>query len=289
MRRIRIVAMLSLFALLTAFAACAFAADELVSKAIEESFSFEDTGIRADIDQWCYVYADKRAKTYDLRFYVAHVYVEDPAQMQTAFARDEYSKVYTEETSVMAARHGAFIAISGDYYNNKGDDGLLIRNGVLYRDKKTICDQLLVYDDGRFEAIRKGEFEPGHGQEYLDAGVVQSFTFGPLLVDDGEIVEIPGSYIISTKETQPEPRAAIGQVEENHYVLLVADGRRNGWSEQGMTFPTLQQVLLDEGCRIAYNLDGGNSATLAVNGECFNKPGGARERPIGDIIYFVAK
>ena len=284
MRKIRITAALLLFALTVTCAACALAAEELISKTIEESFSFEDEGIRADIDQWYYEY-----KKSDLRFYVAHVYVDDPSQMQTAFARDEYSKVYTEETSVMAARHGAFIAISGDYYNNKGDDGLLIRNGVLYRDKKTNCDQLLVYADGRFEAIRKGAFEPGHGQEYLDAGVVQSFTFGPLMVDGGEAVEIPKKYTISTNPDQPEPRAAIGWVEENHYVLLVADGRRKGWSESGMTLPTLQQVLLDEGCQIAYNLDGGNSATIAVNGECFNRPGGSRERPIGDIIYFIAK
>ena len=53
-------------------------------------------------------------------------------------------------------------------------------------------------------------------QKYIDEGVVQSFTFGPLLVNDGAAVELPEKYIISTKDTIREPRTAIGQVDANH-------------------------------------------------------------------------
>ena len=54
-----------------------------------------------------------------------------------------------------------------------------------------------------------------------------------------------------------------------------------------MTLQELQQVFVEQGCRIAYNLDGGGSATLVLNGERINKSSGSRERDVSDIIYFT--
>ena len=271
-----------LAALFTLLAACAFAATEPNSKTIEESFSYEDEGIRITIDRWCYAF--NRTK---LRFFVAHVYVDDPSQLRTAFAGEEYSTRNAEATSAIAERHDAIIAVNGDYYNYKDDNGIVIRNGVLYRDKKSTRDQLLVFDDGTFVSIPKGTFEPGHGEEYVADGVVQSFSFGPLLVDHGQIVELPSKYVISTKDTIREPRTAIGWVDACHYVLLCADGRRDGWSDLGMTLQEMQQVFLEQGCQVAYNLDGGGSATMVLNGELVNKTSGSRQRDVSDIIYFT--
>ena len=124
-------------------------------------------------------------------------------------------------------------------------------------------------------------------QKYIDEGVVQSFTFGPLLVNDGEAVELPEKYIISTKDTIREPRTAIGQVDANHYVLVVADGRRDGWSDKGMTLQELQQVFVEQGCKVAYNLDGGGSATMILGSQRVNKTSGSRERDVSDIVYFT--
>ena len=124
-------------------------------------------------------------------------------------------------------------------------------------------------------------------QKYIDEGAVQSFTFGPLLVNDGEAVELPEKYIISTKDTIREPRTAIGQVDANHYVLVVADGRRDGWSDKGMTLQELQQVFVEQGCKVAYNLDGGGSATMILGSQRVNKTSGSRERDVSDIVYFT--
>ena len=253
------------------------------SKQIEETHSFAQSGIRIEIEQWLWAY-----KKFDLRFFIAHVYVDDPAQLQAAFAGEQYSKVLAEATSAIAARHDAVIAINGDYYNYRDDEGLVIRNGELYRDLKSNRDQLLIYADGAMEPILKGEFQPGRAQEYLDAGVVQCLTFGPLLVDGGEAVTFPKKYAISLAEEIREPRTAIGLVEPNHYVLLIADGRRKGWSDKGMTLREMQQVLVETGCEIAYNLDGGGSTTLYVNGEVLNHPSGSRERDVSDIVFFTA-
>jgi len=45
--------------------------------------------------------------------------------------------------------------------------------------------------------------------------------------------------------------------------------------------------MLELGCKQAYNLDGGNSATLAYNGEVFNTKI-QKERDVSDIIYFAS-
>ena len=69
--------------------------------------------------------------------------------------------------------------------------------------------------------------------------------------------------------------------------MIVADGRRDGCSDLGMTLQELQQVFVEQGSQVAYNLDGGGSATMVLNGELVNKTSGSRERNVSDIVYFT--
>lgn len=276
-----IVCMLALLVLLSG---SALAAEEILAKNLENAYSV-DTGsdtLAIDIEQWHYAY-----KKHDLRFFVAHVKVADPSQMQTAFAGEKYSRDNAEATSAIAARHDAVIAINGDYYNFKESNGVVIRNGVLYRDEACYRDLLLVMRDGSFRTMPRRQHQQGTAQALLDEGVQQCFTFGPILVEGGAAVELPEKYAIATRDTQREPRTAIGQIDNTHYVLIVADGRRNDWSEKGMTLQELQQIFVEQGCSVAYNLDGGGSATLVLNGERINRSSGSRERDVSDIIYFT--
>ena len=275
-------ALLCVLTLLCAAAAGALAKTEPNSKTIEETNTYDYGSLKITIDQWCYAFN----KT-SLRFFVANVYVDDPAQLKTAFAGEKYSKDAVEAPKDIAARHDAVLAINGDYYNYKDKSGLVIRGGELYRDLATSRHQLLVYEDGTMQALLPDDYKQGTGASYVEAGVVQSFTFGPLLVDNYEITELPEKYYISTKDTIREPRTAIGQVDANHYVIIVADGRRDGWSDLGMTLQELQEVFVEQGCRIAYNLDGGGSATMVLEGERVNKGSASRERSVSDILYFT--
>lgn len=281
--------MKKIISLLLALALClcagaAFAATEPNSKTIEETITYESDTLRITIDRWCYAFN----KT-DCRFFVADVITTRADQLQTAFAGEQYSTSNAEATSEIAGRHGAVLAINGDYYNYKDNYGLIIRNGVLYRDKKSTRDLLLVDQNGLMTGVLAKDREQGLGESYLAEGVVQSFEFGPLLVQNGEKVELPANkkYFIYTGDTVREPRTGIGQVDENHFVVIVADGRRDGWSDKGMTLQEMQQVFLDYGCQIAYNLDGGGSATMVLNGELVNKTSGSRERNVSDILYFT--
>jgi len=260
----------------------ALAIVEPKSKTLEQSTSYDYDTLKIQIDQWCYAY-----KNHDVRFFVVDLHIDDPAQMQTAFAGEAYSKQRVEAPSDIAARHNAVLAINGDYYNYKDNYGMIIRNGVHYRSAASTRDHLLVYADGTFKGLYAADYVKDAGDQYVAEGVVQSFAFGPLLVDGGKATTMPEKYIVSTKDSIREPRTAIGMVDKNHYVIIVADGRRNGWSEKGMSLPELQQLFIEQGCQIAYNLDGGGSATLVMNGEKINRSSGSRERDVSDILYFV--
>ena len=281
MRRIHAVLALCLALVMLAAASCALAAvKEPQSKTLEASNTYEYDTVKIRIDQWCWNYGKK-----DLRFFVADIRTERPEQLLTSFAGDAYSRNSVEAPSAIAQRRDAVIAINGDYYNYKEDNGTIIRNGVLYRDKKSTRDHLLIDKDGNFSIVFKKDYQPGMGQAWIDQGVVQSFVFGPALVNDGQVLEMPEKYAISTRDSQREPRTAIGQVDTNHYVFVVADGRRNDWSEEGMTLQELAQVCHEAGCRVAFNLDGGGSTTMVLAGERVNRGSTSRERDVSDIIY----
>ncbi|MNW12867.1 hypothetical protein D3C71_2106620 [compost metagenome] len=71
----------------------------------------------------------------------------------------------------------------------------------------------------------------------------------------------------------------------NHYVFIVVDGRKEGYS-RGMTLTEFAQTFADLGCTEAYNLDGGGSSTMYFMGRVVNNPlGKNRERGVSDILY----
>ena len=53
-----------------------------------------------------------------------------------------------------------------------------------------------------------------------------------------------------------------------------------------MTFRELGELFLDLGCDCAYNLDGGGSAVLTLNGEVANLPSGGG-RSLSDILLIA--
>ena len=281
-KNIKAAALVLAAALMIAASVSALAKGEPISKTIEESNTYDYGTLKITIDQWRHAF-----KKTDLRYFVAHVYTTGPEQLRTAFAGEKYSKDLAEAPKDIAARHDAVLAINGDYYNYKENSGLIIRNGELYRELGTSRHQLLVYEDGTMKGLMPEGYEKGKGQMYIDRGVEQCFTFGPLLLDNFEVLELPEKYYIATYDDIREPRTAIGQVDENHYVIVVADGRRKGWSDEGMTLKELQQVFVEQGARIAYNLDGGGSTTMVLEGERVNKGSTSRERDVSDIIYFA--
>lgn len=213
--------------------------------------------------------------TDDAVYFVADIYIRNIQEYKTAFSAGKYRGDY-ELTSDIAADNNAILALSGDCYRSR-QEGIVIRNGVLYRD--TIgSDVCVLYADGTMESYYESEFNL---DDAIARGAYQGWSFGPKLLDNGQL---PASYNTSDAIISHNPRAAIGYYAPGHYCLVYVDGRQKGYSV-GLTLQELSQVMIDLGCVDAYNLDGGQSSMMIFQGEVVGQPykGG---RNISDILYF---
>ncbi|MBQ2976694.1 MAG: phosphodiester glycosidase family protein, partial [Clostridia bacterium] len=97
-------------------------------------------------------------------------------------------------------------------------------------------------------------------------GVVHTYAFGPILVENGQLSE----YMLRDEYyTYREPRCAIGMLEPHHYFLLVAKGRTS--DSKGVYLTWLADKMLEKGVVEGFNLDGGGTAALMFMGKMLNK------------------
>jgi exopolysaccharide biosynthesis protein len=251
-------------------------ADEIQTEVIITDHSYIDEHINISIEM---------IEKDGVVFYVADVQLSDISFLKTAFANNTFGKNITQTTSEMAEANNAIFAINGYYYGFR-DTGLVIRNGVLYRDFSSNFsnDQSLTIDsEGNLGIVATNE---STGTELIDSGTLQGLTFGPTLVLDGEVY-VSKNFEVDTKSSSNlNPRTAIGQISPLHYIFIVVDGRSD--ESKGMTLQELAQEFVDRGATVAYNLDGGGSAAMWLNGNVINYPTSGRkdgERNISDIIY----
>lgn len=222
----------------------------------------------------------ERVDAGDFVYYAADITIRDPRQLSTAFAQGKFGKNYRAFTSKTAADVGALLAVNGDYYGFRGG-GIVIRDGVLYRDKPQPNIHLLIIDaNGDLRIENESEVD---APALIEQGVFHTLSFGPALVVDGAIA-VPEKYFISVNAH--EPRTAIGQIGPLHYLIVSVDGRRKDHSI-GATLEELAAIFLARGCTVAYNLDGGGSATMVMNGKVINRVSGGGERSVSDIVYIA--
>ena len=182
-------------------------------------------------------------------------------------------------------------AMSDDLYGirlQKYDyKGIVIRNGEIISAKTRNSakkrpwpnlDTLALTEDGRMKTYICDEYT---AEEYLAMGATQVFSFGPILISDGEI----SPQVLNPKYyPYNEPRVAIGMVEPWHYVAVVVRGRPKE-SYAGVHLDWVAQLLKDRGCVEALNLDGGLTATMMFNGKII-ETGGSDLRSQGSMICF---
>ena len=217
------------------------------------------------------------------QFNVARVKIADPSQLRTALAAP-FGKKKTNRISTMARASNAVVAIGGDYYGNE-EGGYVVRMGEVYRKKPLKSRDMLITDsNGDFHILIKSDADELKALVESDLGIVNVFNFGPALVKDGILQEMPAKYNYNIRGT--EPRCAIGQLGPLEYLLVVVDGR-GADSSKGCNVETLANFMYEQGCQQAYNLDGGNSALMVFNRENYSAKSYAAERSVTDIIYFA--
>ncbi len=225
--------------------------------------------------------------TSTVTYFVADVTLSDATVLRSAFAQNMFGENITENTSDIAEDNDAVFAINGDYYGFR-DTGIVIRNGVVYRDAGA-REGLAFYADGTVEVYDETTTS---ADELLAGGVWNTLSFGPALLEDGKVVDGIEDVEIDTNIGNhsiqgDQPRTAVGVIDENHLVFVVVDGRSPGYSA-GVTMTELAEIMQSLGATTAYNLDGGGSATMYYDGKVVNQPSNNGERGTSDILYIAA-
>ena len=225
-------------------------------------------------------------ETYDrnnTQIYVATVKIKGNASIKTALADETYGRNVTAKTSTTAKSVNAVLAINGDYYGAR-DAGYVVRNGKLLRSQSQSADQedLVIYKDGSFGIIKEGDIT---AQQLVDNGAMQVLSFGPALIENGQIAVDSSDEV--GKAMASNPRTAIGIIDDSTYAFVVSDGRTS--ESKGLSLKQLADFMKELNVTTAYNLDGGGSSTMYFNGQIINKPTtngrNIEEREVSDIVY----
>jgi len=200
-----------------------------------------------------------------------------------------HDSLYTYEQPVTTARENDIVLAFTDDYFTFRDYGVIIRDGMVYRDtihsSKTwpLGDTLAVFADGSMLA---SEYTAYTADALLEMGAVHVLSFGPWLLSGGEINPrlLTGTYM-----HYHEPRCALGMIEPGHYVVITVDGRYDGAA--GAYIEWLALRMQEIGVTEAINLDGGGTTAMVFMGRqisqvSYSKSDGSHTRKVTSLLGF---
>lgn len=220
-----------------------------------------------------------------LVYYVAHIRMRGYDQFRPGFGNENMEGSAKTAPWKLSRRASAVLAITGDNLVNTEEwlKGNLIRNGRVYHAADHQPTLALMPD------MTLKIYEIGTDvNEILDAGVQNTYAFGPALVREGKIAR---EECEAHRVKSHNPRCGIGMIAPGHYVAIVVDGRQKGYS-MGVTLTEYAQMFVDEGCSIAYNMDGGISSGMFFMGEAVHQHHSSKskkssgQRPWADALLF---
>jgi len=237
---------------------------------VEDQYSYRSANVSVTFDELVVEVEKGKAVCY-----LFDIYVRSPEFFRTSLLDNTLHGGYYHriDTLTHARNNDAIMAINGDYCVAR-DQGIVVRNGVLYR-TEPFEDILVMYTNGTMKTFEEGDYDD---IDFSEENVWQVWSFGPALLDNGQ----PKTRFDSTV-SKSNPRSAVGYYEPGHYCIVAVDGRDMGGSE-GMTLRELAQFFHELGCEEAYNLDGGKTSVAVFGDRVVNIPysGG---RDCSDIIY----
>lgn len=255
--------------------------EEIGSSAVNDTETVEGGTVIGEYSESKTSITLKRYRAYDSDIYVADITVSDASALKTALANNTYGRNITDTTSDIADENNAVLAINGDYYGAR-QSGYVIRNSKLYRNTSGDRDALVIQKNGEFKFVSESETS---AEQLLQAGALQVFSFGPVLLNNSEISVGENEEVGMAMASNP--RTAVGYLGNNHYVFVVSDGRTS--ESAGLSLYELASFMKEIGVVDAYNLDGGGSSTMVFKGEIINNPTtnghSNQERAVSDIIY----
>ena len=217
-------------------------------------------------------------------FTFSEVKLMHPSQFRRYLTGGEFGSGTLSKPTEMSKTVNAVVACSADFYAYRRK-GITVTNGVVNKYIPGIPDSCFIDRNGDMLLERNLEFaDAAQAQAYVDEHNINfSLSFGPILVKDGEY-SAPKGYILGEVKER-FPRAAICQMDTLHYLFAAANMDKYYWTP--VTMEDFAQCIYETGCRQAYALDGGQTATVVMNNTLMNNVNYGSERLISDIIYFA--
>ena len=214
----------------------------------------------------------------------SEIKLRHPSQFRRHLAGGEYGSDMQFLTTEMAASVNAVVASAGDFYRFR-DFGAVVYQGEAKRVEGTYAETCYIDNKGDMHFTYGGQVTTVEEvQAFVDAHDIQfSLAFGPILVDNYELVPHDWYGVGEIKEGYA--RAALLQMGQLHYIVVAAN--TTGVHQEIPTVAQFAKNIAATGCRMAYCLDGGQTATIVMNDELINRPVYGQQRKISDIIYFA--
>ena len=214
----------------------------------------------------------------------AEIKVADGSQLRRALSDNAFGSGVPQKATEMAAAANAVIAINGDFYANR-QIGLSVYQRQICRNNGSVLDVCFFNTAGDMLMKHAGELITNEEiEQYIkDNDVLFGISFGPILVENGELQTIY-SYPVGEIDSFYS-RAAIAQKGERHYLLMTIG--QEGVYERRCQVNKAAELIWSKGVDSAYALDGGQTATMVMQGTTVNRVDWDSERTMSDIIYFA--
>ena len=214
------------------------------------------------------------------------VKLADGSQIRRKLVNDTFGSNEKAVASELSRSANAVIAMNADYYKYR-DLGVCVYQGQLCR-YETSCDVLFIDSNGDFRMLSASELGSREDvEQYIaDNNIQFSMSFGPILVRDGELQQLTGSYAGGIGEMQEQySRSGIGQYDKLHYLIATVNHSQD--STPRATVNQFAEIIYGKGVQNAYNFDGGQTSEVLINNERYNYVDWDNEREVSDILYFA--
>ena len=214
----------------------------------------------------------------------SEVKVNHPSQFRRHLAGGEYGSEMQYYTTEMAESVNAVVASSGDFYRFR-NFGISVYQGQVRRVEGTYAETCYIDKSGDLHFSYGGEIlTTAAAKEYVEENDIWfSLAFGPVLIDNYEVID--HTWYGVGEITEGYARAALCQMGELHYIVATAN-TEGPWQDIP-TVKTFAKNIAATGCRMAYCLDGGQTAAIVMGDQLINRPVYGQQRKISDIIYFA--
>ena len=180
--------------------------------------------------------------------------------------------------------YNAVLGVNADFYNmsNGVPSGALVMEGVEYHG---------VGSENFFGILKDGTPIIGGSSDYTTyKDQIQEAVGGSVfLVKDGKIAVSTNADYYNSRAS----RTCVGITADGKVVMMVLDGRQEPFSAGGSA-EEIAQIMLEAGCTVAINLDGGGSTTFDAKQEgadevtVVNRPSDGYERSVSSSLLVVS-